>query len=69
MDSKGMEGKPPKIFGSKLKVSNSKVNPIRSEWIPSENIRFKIGIFIDWKVAYKPPEGGGRLWRDWVIEW
>jgi hypothetical protein len=48
------------------KVSNPKVNPIRSEWIPSENIRFKIGIFIDWKVAYKPPEGVGRLRRAWV---
>ena len=41
MDSEGMEGKLPKIFGSNSKVSNPKVNPIRSEWIPSENIRFK----------------------------
>jgi hypothetical protein len=66
MDSEGMEGKLPKIFGSNSKVSNPKVNPISSECIPSENIRFKIGIFIDWKVAYKPPEGVGRLRRDWV---
>ena len=45
MDSEGMEGKLPKIFGSNSKVSNPKVNPIRSEWIPSENIRFKIQKF------------------------
>jgi len=46
MDSEGMEGKLPKIFGSKLKVLISKVliqmvKHICSEWIPSENIRFK----------------------------
>ena len=34
------------------------VNFICSEWIPSENIPFKIGIFIDWKVVRLPPEGG-----------
>ncbi len=34
------------------------VNIICSEWIPSENIPFKIGIFIDWKVAWLPPGGG-----------
>lgn len=41
------------------------VNIICSEWIPSENIPFKIGIFIDWKVARLPPGGGGRLGRLW----
>ena len=38
------------------------VHHICSEWIPLENIRFKIGIFIDWKVVrLPPPEGGGFL--------
>jgi hypothetical protein len=35
------------------------VNFICSEWIPLENIRFKIGIFIDWEVVRLPPLWGG----------
>ena len=38
------------------------VNIICSEWIPLENISFKIGIFIDWKVVRLPPPG--VLWDD-----
>jgi hypothetical protein len=40
------------------KVLISKVKPICSEWIPLENIRFKIGIFIDWEVVRLPPPSG-----------
>jgi hypothetical protein len=39
------------------------VNFICSEWIPSENIPFKIGIFIDWEVVRLPPPEGGCLRR------
>ena len=49
------------------------VKPICSERIPLENIRFKIGIFIDWEVVRlpPPPDGGagerGALWY-WMVK-